>query len=44
MADFRQDSEHDLEEFARYITWSDVISYALTLPLLVLLAWWLLQR
>jgi hypothetical protein len=44
MGDLQQDFEEDVELFARSLAWSDVTSYALTIPLLVLLFWWLLQR
>jgi hypothetical protein len=44
MRDLKEDFEDDVEQFARSLAWTDVVSYALTIPLLVLLAWWLLHR
>ena len=44
MRDLNRDFEEDVERFARSLAWSDVITYVLTLPLVVLLFWWLLQR
>ena len=44
MRDLNRDFEEDVERFARSLAWRDVITYALTLPLVVLLFWWLLQR
>ena len=41
--DVRDDFEADLDRFARQLAWCDAVSYALMVPLLVLLAWWLLR-
>jgi hypothetical protein len=37
-----QRRNEDVEAFVQLTTWTNVVSYALTLPLLVLLFWWLL--
>jgi hypothetical protein len=44
MRDVREDLEADFDKFARSLAWSDGITYALTLPFLALMVWWLLQR
>jgi hypothetical protein len=43
MRDCRVDFEHDFEQFATILGWTDAISLALTIPLLLVLYWWFLR-
>jgi hypothetical protein len=40
MKDLREDFEDDVELFATFLGWTDAVSLAMMLTVLVLLFWW----
>ena len=40
MRDLREDFEDDVEMFATLLGWTDIVSFAAMLAVLILLFWW----